>query len=81
MNCRELSEFLSDFVAGDLAADVSREFDAHLARCPECHAFVAQYRATIRLSSSAFEESVGALPEDLVRAILSSVAKARGGDR
>lgn len=78
MTCRELSEFLADYVAGDLAAEVSADFAGHLGQCPDCHQFVEQYRATILLCGAAFTESSPPLPEDLVRAILASVKNRDG---
>jgi anti-sigma factor RsiW len=76
MTCRELSDFLADYVAGELAASVQAEFEGHLGSCGDCHAFVMQYRATIALSASAFDEGPGeAIPDDLVRAILSALGR------
>ena len=76
MTCRELAEFLSDYVGGELPTEVSAEFDGHLSRCPDCHLFVEQYRVTVHLCCEAYENTVPpALPEDLVHAILNSLAK------
>ena len=76
MTCRELSDFLSDYVAGELPVEVSAEFNGHLTRCPECHLFVQQYRVTIHLCCDASDDTIPpSLPEDLVHAILASLAK------
>jgi anti-sigma factor RsiW len=75
MNCRQLTEFLSDYVAGELPNAVSVEFEGHLTACPECHLFLEQYRATIILSAAAFNDAPPQLPEDLVRAILAALQK------
>jgi anti-sigma factor RsiW len=81
MTCRELSDFLSDYVAGELPAEVSAEFNGHLVRCPECHLFVEQYRVTIHLCCEAYDDTVPpSLPEDLVTAILASLAKTANTD-
>jgi anti-sigma factor RsiW len=76
MNCRELSDFLSDYVSGELPAEVSTEFEGHLTRCPECHLFLEQYKTTIHLSVAAYGDPPPGLPEDLVRAILAALQKA-----
>jgi hypothetical protein len=77
MTCRELAEFLADYVSGDLPGEVSREFDGHLKRCPDCHLFVEQYRVTVHLCCEAYSDAPRRpLPEDLVHAILASLAKA-----
>ncbi len=56
------------------------EFEAHLAQCPECVAYVDSYRMAIQLGKEAFtfsEDQVpDEVPEDLVRAILSVRSRA-----
>jgi anti-sigma factor RsiW len=75
MNCRELSDFLADYVAGDLPTAVTTEFEGHLGACPECHLFLEQYKTTIHLSVGAYGDAPPKLPEDLVRAILAALQK------
>jgi predicted anti-sigma-YlaC factor YlaD len=75
MNCRELSEFLSDYVSGELATGVAAEFEGHLGRCPDCLVFVEQYRTTVRLSADAYSDPPPRIPEDLVEAILTALQK------
>lgn len=78
MNCRELSNFLADYVAGDLAKPTQFEFEAHLTRCRNCDAFLAQYRSTIVAGTHAFDRGVlDALPDDLVAAIMAALEKSR----
>jgi anti-sigma factor RsiW len=82
MTCRELSDFLADYVAGELPHEVSAEFDGHLGRCPECHLFLEQYRITVHLCCEAYDDTIPpSLPEDLVHAILASLAKTASSDR
>lgn len=76
MNCRELSEFLADYISGELPPAVSADFERHLGRCGECHVFLEQYRATITMCAEAYREAPPRLPEDLVRAILAAMQKA-----
>lgn len=76
MTCRELSDFLADYVAGELPQEVSEAFNGHLGHCPECHLFVEQYRVTIHLCCEAYDDPLPrSLPEDLVSAILASLAR------
>ncbi len=76
MTCREFAEFMSDYLSGDLGVDVRGPFERHLSRCPSCHAYLAQYRATVAAGKDAFTELDRALPEDvpedLIQAILAS---------
>lgn len=76
MTCRELADFLMDYLNEDLAADVRAAFDRHLALCPNCVAYVKTYRTTIELGRRAFaddEADAGTeVPDELVRAILAA---------
>jgi anti-sigma factor RsiW len=79
MTCRELAEFLIDYVSGDLPESTRGVFEAHLAVCRDCRNYLDSYRKTIALSKTALAEptaDVAAMPEGLVRAIL---AAQRGG--
>ena len=79
MTCREVADFLADYVAGTLTADVRAQFDRHLSVCPNCRAFLATYRATIGLGRQAFfrpdADAHTEVPPELVSAILSAVRR------
>jgi anti-sigma factor RsiW len=77
MTCRELADFLMDYVDGGLPADVRTAFDRHLTRCPNCVAYVKTYRTTIELGRRAFNDdqtdaALTGVPADLIRAILAA---------
>ena len=76
MTCRELVEFLAAYMDGELLEDVRLQFDEHLAACPECSAYLATYRETVKLAKDAFQEPDAPVPMDvpegLVRAILAA---------
>ena len=75
MTCRECSEFLSDYLDGELDPAVRATFDQHLSRCPSCVTYLDQFAATIRAERLAFaddEDSECPLPEELIRAILEA---------
>jgi len=79
MTCRELVEFLADYMAGELPAKVRRVFEAHLAECPECATYLRGYADAIRLARACAEtdDAVPAeVPERLVRAILAARRRA-----
>ena len=46
MTCREAIAVLADYLEAVLPPEALARFDAHLARCPECRAYLATYRAT-----------------------------------
>jgi anti-sigma factor RsiW len=76
VTCRELAEFIAEYVAGELAPETTAQFEDHLARCANCRAYVANYSDTIRLGRAAFADNNAEVPddvpEDLVKAILAS---------
>ena len=76
MTCREFADFVMDYLTGELPADVAASFDRHLSACPNCRTYLAQYRATIAAGRAAFADDHAAVPddvpEDLIRAILST---------
>ncbi len=76
MNCRECTEFILRYLEGELPADEQALFERHMVACPPCERYLQQYRLTIRAGKTACAEvsaaAVGALPEELIRAILTS---------
>jgi anti-sigma factor RsiW len=75
VNCREISGFLHDYVAGELEPDVLAEFNRHLDACPNCRTFLSQYQDTIALGRTVAGAPVPDLPEDLVKAVLDTLKK------
>jgi anti-sigma factor RsiW len=77
MNCREFTEFLHEYLFGDLPAGERVEFEKHLGECPWCVAYLDSYRKTIQLEQTAFSTPDDGpppadAPEELVQAILRS---------
>ena len=76
MTCRELADFLLDYVNEDLPSDVRQSFDRHLTLCSNCVAYVRAYRTTIEMGRRAFADvdaEAGAdVPPELVQAILAA---------
>jgi anti-sigma factor RsiW len=75
MTCRELVDFLMDYLDGELAPDIRRRFDAHLDQCPDCVTYLDTYRETLRLTrelGAADAVAAPEVPEALVRAVLAA---------
>jgi anti-sigma factor RsiW len=75
LTCRELIEFLGQYLEGDLPGGERERFDAHLAICASCRDYLAGYRETIRLGQRACapeQEIPDGVPAELVAAILAS---------
>jgi len=76
MTCKELVEFLMDYLDGLLSEPERRRFEEHLGECPDCVAYLATYREAVRLGKEACTAGGDAIPaevpEDLVRAVLAA---------
>jgi anti-sigma factor RsiW len=76
LTCREVADFLMAYEDGELSEAARREFDAHLAVCPDCVAYLESYRATVALGRRAFADEDAAaaeqVPEELVEAVLAA---------
>jgi anti-sigma factor RsiW len=75
MNCREFTEFLHEYLFGELPPGERAEFEKHLAECPWCVAYLDSYQKTIQLERAAFaaredEPPPADAPEELIQAIL-----------
>jgi anti-sigma factor RsiW len=79
VTCREFAEFIGEYLSGELPSDVTAQFERHMGRCANCHAYLANYRTTIDLGRQAFVDDEADLPtdvpDDLVKAILASRRK------
>jgi anti-sigma factor RsiW len=79
VTCRDFVEFLSEYLSGELAAAERAEFEAHVADCPACVAYLDSYRKTIELLKTACahpeDQIPDEVPEELVRAILAARTK------
>jgi anti-sigma factor RsiW len=81
MTCQEAIDFVLSYLDGELTPAVRAEFDRHLAICESCAAYLDSYQKTVRMEQAAFsaanDAAVAALPEELVKAILSARAAAQ----
>jgi anti-sigma factor RsiW len=74
ITCRELIDFLMDYVNGALPVEQVASFERHLNACPPCREYLQNYRDTIQVAKSACRgaEPLPQMPEELVRAILAA---------
>ena len=76
LSCREFSEFLEEYLSGQMADEVRAEFEAHIGRCHNCDVYLDQYRTTIRAGQLACtDEDTDGCPEELVRAVMAALKK------
>ena len=75
MTCRDVIEFLADYCEGALAESERALFEAHLAKCRDCVAYLNTYRQTMVLEKQTCDDDaarVSEMPAGLVRAILAA---------
>ena len=73
MTCKQLAEFLDDYIGGALPPDQRADVDAHLAVCPDCRHYLDSYRRTVALGKAAFAAPdapvLDSVPDKLLAAI------------
>ncbi|MCG3130975.1 MAG: hypothetical protein FLDDKLPJ_01750 [Phycisphaerae bacterium] len=76
MTCRELIDFLADYLDDALSSRQRIVFETHLLVCPACRDYLKTYQHSIRLARKSLCEMEGKTPEeapeDLIRAVLAS---------
>jgi anti-sigma factor RsiW len=77
MKCRELAEFLNDYVSGELPIESRTHFEFHLSKCKNCHEYMVQYEVTVRAGKIACEDPDETIevPEELIKAVLAARQK------
>ncbi len=71
MTCRQLIDFIVDYLDGTLPADERRLFERHLTVCRSCVAYLRTYEQSIRMAQGTRMEQAE-VPEELIRAIVAS---------
>ena len=74
MTCRELMDFLMDYLDGNLPPEKEKVFKQHLGICTQCVDYLETYKRTVDAAKVCREtEDVPEdVPEDLIRAILEA---------
>lgn len=49
LTCKQFLEELADYLDGEIAEEVRRELDGHLAECPNCWVIVDTTKKTLRI--------------------------------
>jgi anti-sigma factor RsiW len=75
ITCRELTQLLIDFVAGELAEEHRDLVEKHLHLCPPCVAYLETYKVTIQLSR---QLPPGPVPAGLCERLLASWHEIKG---
>lgn len=78
ISCRELAEFLMDYLSNELEPRTRAVFEEHICACPPCEAFLKTYAETIRMGKAALCEGHDAPAVELPPALLKAILAAKG---
>jgi anti-sigma factor RsiW len=67
MSCRDLVELVSDYLEGALPAGEYSRFEAHVAGCGNCSAYLRQMRETLALLGTLPADALSREAEDELR--------------
>ncbi len=77
MTCRELIEFLADYLQHELAPGELAEFDRHLAGCRACANYLHTYRDAVALGRAVLRPDEDEIPPEVPAALVEAVLAAR----
>jgi anti-sigma factor RsiW len=79
ITCKELVDFLVDYIDGALPAAQKEEFHRHLAVCAPCVHYVETYKVAIAAGKAAFADPklYGKPPEPVPEALITAILAAR----
>jgi anti-sigma factor RsiW len=73
LTCKEVSEFLMDYLDGSLPQAQRAVFDGHVQACPDCQRYIDSYKRAVEMGRAAYASGEqGDPPEELVRSILNA---------
>jgi len=68
--CRDMVEYLSEYLDGELDASLQEIIDKHRGNCPPCQAFIRTLSRTVEAVRSQPSEP---LPEELKQALVRAI--------
>ncbi len=77
MTCRELIDFLSDYLDGALPPAARSRFEEHLDACLDCQNYVESFKRTVRLGKESLADGEDAVPTDVPDALVQAILAAR----
>ena len=77
MTCRELADFMMDYLSGELSSESRAQFDQHLSLCANCRKYLTSYEETVKLGRRAFADEDAALPSDVPEELVKAILAAR----
>ncbi len=75
MTCKELCEFIADYIEGELPEAQRLSFKSHIDLCTSCRDYMENYLHTIRAERAAMDcnrREFPPMPDEMVKAILEA---------
>ncbi len=73
MDCREMAQYLSEYLDGELDESLRRVIEQHGGECPPCRAFVRTLERTVEIVR---EQPREPLPDGLKKALAEALRRA-----
>lgn len=80
MTCREFSDFMLDYLSGELPGDAAARFERHLSRCPHCPEYFRQYQDAIKAGRLAFQALDADVPREVPEELIAAILAAKRGE-
>lgn len=72
ITCEEFEDFILDYLEGNLTRRQKFVFELHMLLCRQCREYLAAYRASMELTKAGEAIDAGAVPDDLVSAVMAA---------
>ena len=76
LTCRQVEQFLLDYIEGQVSLWTWCKFRYHLLLCDDCRQYLQDYRNTVALGRHIFanldDEAFGKVPDEILAAILKA---------
>ena len=77
MTCKELVDFMVDYLGGQLPDGQREVFERHLNACPPCLTFLESYKHTIALGRFACCDPESPVPDEVPNRLVEAILAAR----
>ena len=77
MTCREFTEFIVNYLSGELESSQQVQFEHHLDKCVNCQRYLESYKASITLGKHAFDDPDAVVPAEVPEALVQAILTAR----
>lgn len=77
MNCREFSDFLMNYLDGELPPAQHDSFEGHLRLCPDCVTYLRTYEETVALGKTVCRDPEGPVPDEVPESLVAAILSAR----